>query len=74
LEFAGPGCAPPAPTSTSCSLAATGRSPRPTCWPRGSWLDYEVTLPHVPPGTYTVTARGVQSGTVQIQKFAIPDR
>jgi hypothetical protein len=37
-------------------------------------LDYEVTLPHVPPGTYTVTARGVQSGTEQIQKFAIPDR
>jgi hypothetical protein len=40
-------------------------------------LDYKVTLvtlPHVPPGTYTVTARGVQSGTEQIQKFAIPDR
>jgi hypothetical protein len=37
-------------------------------------LDYEVTLPHVPPGTYTVKARGVQSGTVQIENFAIPDR
>jgi hypothetical protein len=37
-------------------------------------LDYEVTLPHVPPGTYTVKARGVQSGTVQIENFAIPNR
>jgi hypothetical protein len=33
-----------------------------------------VTLPRLPPGTYTVKARGVQSGTVQTEKFTIPDR
>lgn len=38
------------------------------------WLYYRVTLPRLPPGTYTVKARGVQSGTVQTENFTIPDR
>jgi hypothetical protein len=37
-------------------------------------LDHKVTLPNLPPGTYTVKARGVQSGTVQTENFTIPDR
>jgi hypothetical protein len=43
-------------------------------FPDTKLLDYEVTLPRLPPGTYTVKARGVQSSTVQTENFTIPDR
>ena len=38
LGCADRGCAPPARPPARCSLSPTPRSPRPTCWPRGSWL------------------------------------